>query len=276
MHYPSPILQLNTKTPQYLINSEKIFEKNSNSECSGLVLINNLNEELSFGDRIIVTGRLIPISDSNHSLSLKHYFRQRKITHLLYPDEYQALGHATGINFLKKKLYDFRDIILYKATYRLKESTTKRIVASIFFGYRGLLTAKEKDIFQKSGTGHLFAVSGLHVGIAASFIFLIIKILRLPNRYTPYFLLPSLYLYVFMTGSPPSAIRAFIMLSVWSIARSNLLPSTGKNNLAVSALIILILNPLDLFSLGFLYTFIITTSLVLSYEKSLKFFSDSQ
>ncbi|MCH2204625.1 MAG: ComEC/Rec2 family competence protein [Lentisphaerales bacterium] len=272
VHYPNEILQWNVKTPQYIIKSEKIFTKNEFFSYYGLVLVKNLKEKLAFGDKLKITGRLIPIVVSSRNSYESSYYRQKNITHIFYLDEHQLLETASGFNSFKKALYDLRDKIILRATSGLATEKTQRIVASIFFGYKGVLTLKEKDIFQKSGTGHLFAVSGLHVGIAASFLFLIIKVLRTPNKYLPFVLLPVLFIYIIMTGSPPSAIRAFIMLSVWSIARSNLLPSTGTNNLAVSALIILILNPLDLFSLGFLYTFIITTSLVLSYEKSLIFF----
>ena len=274
VHYPNKILQWNVNSPQYIIRIDEILLKNTIFQSQGKVLVKNLKEELTFGDSISLTGRLIPIQQSNENtaFSFASYYRQKNISHTLYADHFEYTAPASGFNSIKKSLYELRDKIISKATKSLESEQQKRIVASIFFGYKGLLKPDEKDTFSKSGTAHLFAVSGLHVGIAASLLLIIIKTLRIPHKHIPYFLLPSLFIYVVMTGAPASAVRAFIMLAVWSIARSRILPSTGLNNLAVSALIILLWNPLDLFSLGFLYTFIITSSLVMSYEKSLNFF----
>lgn len=273
VHFPNKILQWNAKTPKFILEITEISLKNETERAKGRVLVQNLKENYQFGDSLILTGRLSPINPNAQNIfSYESYLKQQNISHTLYADESAKVSAARGLNELKLSLYKLRDIIIAKATDDLSDSKYRRIVASIFFGYKGILERKERDLFQKSGTAHLFAVSGLHVGIAASFIYFLIRILRIRNRHTAFFLILPLMVYVIMTGAPPSAIRALIMLSVWTIARSFLLPSSGLNNLAVSALIILIINPLDLFSLGFIYTFTITTSLVMSFEKSLNFF----
>ena len=271
VHFPNQTLQWNAGTPKFLLELSEISVKNKFRAAGGHIVIQNLKESFKFGDYLILKGRLSPVNKNNF-FSYETYLRQQKISHTFYVDECTKESEAKGFKKLTLSLYEFRDKIISKATKGLSDSKHRRIVASIFFGYKGILDIKERDLFQKSGTAHLFAVSGLHVGIAASFIYFLIRIFRVRNQYIAFFLIPPLIVYVIMTGSPPSAIRALIMLSVWTIARSFLLPSTGLNNLAVSALLILIINPLDLFSLGFIYTFVITCSLVMSFEKSLHFF----
>jgi competence protein ComEC len=121
---------------------------------------------------------------------------------------------------------------------------------------KGILLADRKDIdseirtdFINSGTAHILAVSGLHVG----FIILIFIVLtgRLNLYLRSILTLSGIIIFIFITGSPPSVVRASLM-AVFVIVGFLTNRSTNIfNSLALSALIILLLDPSQLFNPGF-------------------------
>jgi ComEC/Rec2-related protein len=276
VHYPSKILQWKEQKNKYIIEASQIETDQGWKNCSGKIILDKTDENYTFGDELVIKGALRRISQpqTDNIFSYSLYLKTNSISHRLRVDTANKHSPASGYRRILLGLYTIRDHLIARAVKGLGKDKHRRIIASIFFGYKGLLTPQERDTFQKSGTAHLFAVSGLHIGIAASFIYFLLSFFRMSRLKTSLLLLGCMSLYLLMTGAPPSAVRAFVMLSVWMTARAFLLPSTGLNNLSLAALILLIFNPMNLFSIGFLYTFIITTSLVLAYEKSLSIFHD--
>jgi competence protein ComEC len=98
---------------------------------------------------------------------------------------------------------------------------------------------------------HVFAVSGLHVGLIAAVMTGTLLLLQVPRRWCGLVGIPLLVLYVFATGARPSAVRALVMVSVflggWAFVR----PVDGLNSLAAAALGILLFDPAQLFDGGF-------------------------
>ncbi|MCM8531820.1 MAG: ComEC/Rec2 family competence protein [Lentisphaeraceae bacterium] len=274
MHFPDKILQWNVKQSHFIIKTEKIFLDNRWQDFKTKVRLSQIDEKYKFGYRIEIEGsfRAAPTPELNKILSYETHLKSNGIAYFVRADKTTNLNQVSFYNSICRQIYSWRNHIIAKATKHISSDKNKRLLTSIFFGYKGILEPQERDIYQKSGTAHLFAVSGLHVGIAALFFFSFIRLIPINKPSQTYILLSLVWIYVFMTGCPPSAIRAFVMLSVWNIARAYHLPSTGLNNLALSATILLVINPLNIVSAGFIYTFTITTSLVLVYEKSLFFF----
>ncbi len=111
----------------------------------------------------------------------------------------------------------------------------------------------------------MFAISGLHVGIFAGLLLLVLRTFRVPFR-CRYWLLPlPLAVYVFLTGAHPSGVRAWIMLSLLSWGRAGLLPAAPLNTVALAALVLLVLNPLNLARTGFQFSFTIVMTLILGW-----------
>lgn len=101
---------------------------------------------------------------------------------------------------------------------------------AMVLGRKGEMHPETKRLFNLSGTMHIFAISGLHIGIVAGGLVLIAKFIQ-QNRYSPLWICNSsigiaamllglslVYLYVGITGFSPSAERAFAMLCLASLA----------------------------------------------------------
>lgn len=110
----------------------------------------------------------------------------------------------------------------------------------------GTLTA-----FRYGGVAHIFAVSGLHIGIIYGILSFLCRKLHL-NRYISFAvcILP-LFLYSGVCGFTLSSVRALIMCAVAAAARIVFAKYDALNSLSLSATVILLFNPLNLFGVGF-------------------------
>ncbi|HOK05018.1 MAG TPA: ComEC/Rec2 family competence protein, partial [Victivallales bacterium] len=151
------------------------------------------------------------------------------------------------------------------------EDENRNVLAALLFGCRQGIDALSKHRLVLGGTIHVIAISGIHTAIFASiFLFLMFFI---PFR-ARYFLLPFfVFFYVYCTGFQPSALRAFLMITIWSFGRSFLYPVSSYLSLLYAAVISLCLNPFSLLDTGFQYSFTITAFLIGAWNKASSFIS---
>lgn len=122
---------------------------------------------------------------------------------------------------------------------------------AMMLGDKEALEYDWKHAFKRSGTMHLFAISGLHVGILAMSLAFLLRFTPLPQWGQVFTGLGVLWLYVQVTGGQPSAIRAFIMAAIFWGGAIVLRKGSPFAALVASAVLVLAMNPLDLVQLGF-------------------------
>lgn len=105
--------------------------------------------------------------------------------------------------------------------------------------------------FRYGGIAHVFAVSGLHIGIVFGIISFICKKAKANKYLAAVVCILPIFFYAGICGFTPSSVRAAIMCTVATIARLFHKKSDGLNSLAIAVLIILTVSPLNLFSVGF-------------------------
>lgn len=138
-----------------------------------------------------------------------------------------------------------------------------RLLWAMTLGWKTALTAEVYEPFAKSGTMHVFAISGLHIAMIAGILVSVLRVFQLPRSWCGLVVIPLLWFYTGATGWQPSAIRSSVMMSViiggWSLAR----PSDLLNSLAAAAFIILLWDPQQLFQAGFQLSFCVVLSIAL-------------
>ncbi len=137
------------------------------------------------------------------------------------------------------------------------------LYVAMLLGQKQALSAGQKDGFVRSGTMHLFAISGLHIAAIALVINTLLALARIPERTRFFAGAALLWLYVELTGGEASAIRAFWMITCLLGARLLRAPSNSLSALAASALGVLVLSPHQLFGAGFLMSYGIVAALLL-------------
>ncbi len=156
-----------------------------------------------------------------------------------------------------------RRILAQRLDCKIEDPINRAILGAVTLGLRHRLTGGEKKFYAAVGLAHLFSISGLHVGVLAMLILLLLR--PLPT-YLHIPLVGTLVCYVMTTGGGAPAIRAFVMVLALVIFRAYFLRCRTLEVLAMICAVFLLTNPLYLTDGGFLYSFVITAVLIKSSE----------
>lgn len=131
------------------------------------------------------------------------------------------------------------------------DQETAAICYGMLTGDSDAIEEQSLENFRYGGIAHIFAVSGLHIGIVYGAISFILKRLRV-NRYVSAALsVLSVFFYAGICGFSISSLRAAIMCAVTAVTRLIHVKYDGLNSLSFAVVIILLISPLNLFSVGF-------------------------
>ena len=134
-------------------------------------------------------------------------------------------------------------------------------LAAVVIGERAEIPPDTYADFQQTGVFHVFAINGLHVGLVTMVVVLLLRLLRVPRRWTAILAIPLLVLYVFATGAHPGAVRSLVMVCVWLLGGMLVRPVDLLSSLAMAAIVILVWSPVSLFDGGFVLSFAVVTAL---------------
>lgn len=167
--------------------------------------------------------------------------------------EWKLLAHREEFSFADLATTCSRKVLgMYETLHLPKDQYA--VLAALTIGYKDALDAELREDFSHSGAMHILAVSGLHVGV----IYLILQaIFALVFRKSTWkfisaiFIVCALWVYAFITGLPPSVVRAATMFSLVAVGLALERKSQIYNTISVSAFVILLYDPNLLFDIGF-------------------------
>ncbi len=143
------------------------------------------------------------------------------------------------------------------------ESELSNVYQAMLLGRKVALSKDQSERYRMTGTMHFFAISGLHIGVIATVIAQGLALLRVPRRMSPFIGLPLLYLYVEITGAPPSAVRAFLMTLFFWASFAFQRQRSPFAALVASAAFVLLIQPAQLWSVGFQLSYAVVLSILL-------------
>lgn len=164
-------------------------------------------------------------------------------------------GTAGGIDRLRKRM-------LARIDRRLGVSETGAAIAAIVVGARHRLSDDQWDRYARTGTSHLMAISGLHVGLAAVGAFVaarglfgLLPVVRDQRRAALLLSLAVAVLYAAVSGFAVPARRAVIMLMTVGIALLLRRDVVASRVLAAAAIAVFVIDPLATMAPGFWLSF---------------------
>lgn len=131
------------------------------------------------------------------------------------------------------------------------DKSTAAICYAMLTGNTDFIDEASLDSFRYGGVAHIFAVSGLHIGLIFGIISFILKKLHCNKYISALIGLTFVFLYSALCGFTPSSLRAAIMCAVLSLANLLRRRYDGLNALAAAVILILSITPLNLMSVGF-------------------------
>lgn len=163
-------------------------------------------------------------------------------------------------NFIQATFERMESILLLGAP---TESNQANVYTAMLLGLKDALSDEQSQRYQHSGTMHFFAISGLHIGVIATVIAQALQLLRVPRRISPWIGLPLLLTYVLVTGAAPSAVRAFLMAAFFWASFALHRQRNPMSALVCSAVCVLLIDPTQLFQVGFQLSYAVVLSILL-------------
>ncbi len=137
------------------------------------------------------------------------------------------------------------------------------VYVAMFLGLKSELSDAQKENYLRSGTMHLFAISGLHIAMIAFCLEGLLIMVRVRPAVAAAIGLLALWIFVETTGGTPSARRAFLMVAfVWAGSALRR-PANPLASLVASALLVLLWDPLALLSASFQLSYAVVAAVLL-------------
>lgn len=237
----------------------KIVKLTNPGEFAASKVILRTPQTLNINDMIRVFGELREVNPTFKNPYLLSWKWLKKLEGVSYELRGTIISITPGIHYV----HGVRNSLKKK----IDASGAKHagIIKALTIGDTAGLGEETKKLFLRTGTSHILAISGSHMGVVAAFFFFIsrvilrrIRVLRLRGddiRYAALTTIPFIFLFMLIAGSRTPTIRATVMISVYMLS---LFFGRGRdvfNTLALSALVILLIYPHSLFTPSFQLTF---------------------
>jgi competence protein ComEC len=225
--------------------------------------LNDTAPALLVGDRLAFAARLFPLKRAAdvHEFDYDQYLRQLDVHLRAIPvSAIERAGHVTTFYSLCQEA---RASLNRKLARALRDTSTRALLQALCLGDRSGISPGVNRLFSESGTIHLLAVSGLHMGAIYLLLTRFFALFRLPGRARAACVLPLLWIFAGITGLSPSAVRAATILSFFIAGDLLGRDSSSINALCASAFFTLLLYPHLLYSVSFQMSYAAYTGIVL-------------
>lgn len=240
--------------------------------------ITNRYRTLQIGDGIEATAYLEqPMNFSDATFDYARWLKRHGYlaeTFILYNQWQRAKVSLRQMSFLQRTslaagIYRLRLMRLLERNF---DRTHLAIVLAMTLGDKSLIDKDVKEDYSLTGASHVLALSGLHLTILYGLlVFLLGRCERLFPRLfrravCEILILLILWGYVILVGMSSSVIRSAVMLTIYSFVTLLNRARLSVNTLALTAIILLIINPYSLFDISFQLSFISVWSILLFYS----------
>ncbi len=185
----------------------------------------------------------------------KKYMERKRIYRQVYlaSDNWLLTDKTASFNlFLFAEKVRMHLLTIYRQ--QAWSSPQLNVISALTLGYKRGLSPETKNTFSSAGAMHVLAVSGLHTGIvflALNFLFGFLKKQPSGRFVFTIAVIASLWSFAFLTGLSPSVMRAATMFSFVVVGQNLRRQANIYNTLAASAFFLLLVNPNNLFEVGF-------------------------
>jgi competence protein ComEC len=219
---------------------------------------------LGYGNRLVASGEWDRASGQRNpgGFDYQSYLEHQEVSGILRISEFKLLDRSGGNPLMSDLVIPLRRYLRNTIGHYL-EGDQASLLSGLLMGERHRLSPAVREAFSDTGTTHVLAVSGLHAGLMALIIFVILRILRLPKRAARLGTVAGLAVYTMAAGAGPSIVRSSIMVGMILLGGLWERQGNGLNMLGLAGLLILSFWPDASFDLGFQLSFSATAGILL-------------
>ena len=264
------------KSYKALAKVEAVLINNQWQPAKGNVLLYFIKDgaepTLKYGSQLIVTNPLTEIENANNpgGFNYREYCLFQRIYYqsFLRTGSYKVLN-STSTTYLGNLIINTRITILSILRRNIIDSEELGVAEALLIGYRDDLDKDLVQAYNNTGVIHIIIISGLRMGMIYGlliFLFRPFKNKRWVLFVKPIIILVVLWSFCLIAGAAPSATRSTVMFSFILLGESINRRTNIYNNLALSALIILLINPFSLWDAGFQLSYAAVLSILIFYK----------
>jgi competence protein ComEC len=180
--------------------------------------------------------------------------RVRSWSSVVFCGEQQAITLAGCIDWLHQRCL--------KRLHEIVPEDNLPLASSLLLGARDALPARTVNAFAETGSAHVLAISGLHIGLVATAAFYVLRLFGCSLRIGWLLVVAVITIYACLTGCAIPVVRATMLmwvagLGVWTRRRF-----AGLHALAIVAIALLFWSPVSVVSVGTLLSFLATAVLI--------------
>ena len=225
--------------------------------------------QLAYGSQIIFKKPLQEIKNSGNpgGFDYKRYALFQGITHQVYlkSEEFTVLNEKKE-NWFNKFIYTSREKVLTILRNNIKGEKELGLAEALLIGYKDDLDQSLVQSYTNTGVVHIIAISGLHLGLIYWLLGLVCKPLKKRKRISwlrPVFIITGLWLFSILAGAQPSILRSAVMFTCIVFGESLSKKTSIYNTMALSAFILLCINPYWLWDVGFQLSYAAVLSIII-------------
>ncbi len=226
-----------------------------------------LPDLLEPGDKITCCTRLKKI-ENNHNpdeFNYKQYANCKGIFFTSYSKEEELKFFKKRTLSPEKILFHIQKKCFSVFTDNLTDRDILGVSSALLLGRKDHLSDQLRQNYVDAGAIHVMAVSGLHVGIIYMILSFLLRFMNASRRLIVFqflIIISFIWFYALLTGLSPSVTRASLMFTFIHLARLTRRDVSLFNTLAFVALLMLFLNPLLLYNVGFQLSFLAVGGIV--------------
>ncbi|MEL7498612.1 MAG: ComEC/Rec2 family competence protein [Planctomycetota bacterium] len=232
------------------------------------MILHGSKTELRSGDQVRIYGRLVGISPPTNPGQFDfglHYRSKRKLAlvHVYHEESVELLAPSnwSTTRWISSLRHHLNDV-----TWNSIGRSQAAFASAILLGNREQLSKSRRDRFVETGTVHLLAISGLHVGILAGAFLLLARFPFFRRQLCLWLTIAFVLFYAWLVEFRPPATRAAILIVLFCCGRLLGERTFSMNLLACAAIIVLVINPTDLFGIGPQLSFLAVATITLGRE----------
>ena len=232
-----------------------------------------MTDSLRYGDLLFAHAPLARIAPpcNPDAFDNQQYMRRRGIYYsgFVRDGSWERIGHRPA-NQLKFVAHTARNRLTDIYIHAGMSGDELDILKAILLGDDDTLDPELKASYSSAGVSHILCVSGMHVGIIFMIINFLLKpldLFRTSRIFKTILVALVIWLYAHITGLAPSVTRSatmFTFVAVGQLLRRN---TNVFHSLFASAFILLVVNPLLLFEVGFQLSYLAVAGIVLFQPK---------